>query len=221
MAHLFKINLLKRPLFPRVTSHFFTYYFPSHWRFFTSFSCFRILICLSFILSAIWASVHFCALDWFFWSSGLAVTNGVHVIVLTFKFLPPALSLELTELYIRMFKPLKVSKKHFKELTKEACLLRLAQGETYAVEEVTPADEKLSVLLKGRYWDTLFQHFSPLSRRKFIIIVIFYRLKVSCNDTFLHSISGYQFVDSPEWQANTTADGTRFQVSHLANEYKN
>lgn len=73
------------------------------------------------------------------------------MIVLTFKFLPPALSLELTELYIRMFKPLKVSKKHFKELTKEACLLRLAPGETYAVEEVTPADEKLSVLLKGRY----------------------------------------------------------------------
>ncbi len=79
------------------------------------------------------------------------MTNGVHVIVLTFKFLPPALSLELTELYIRMFKPLKVSKKHFKELTKEAILLRLAPGETYAVEEVTAADEKLSILLKGRY----------------------------------------------------------------------
>lgn len=152
---------------------------------------FRILLCLSFLVTAIWAGVHFCALDWFIWSSGLAVTNGVHVIVLSFKFLPPALSLELTELYIRMFKPLKVSKKHFKELTKEACLLRFAPGETYAVEKVTAADERLSILLKGRF-------------------------KVSCNDTFLHSVSSYQFLDSPEWQAN--AEGVKFQVTITADE---
>ncbi|XP_065225725.1 blood vessel epicardial substance-A-like [Planococcus citri] len=154
---------------------------------------FRIILTVSFVISAIWAGVHFCALDWFIWSSGLALTNSVHAVVLTFKFLPPALSLELTELYIRMFKPLKVSKKHFKELTKEACLLRLAPGETYAIEEVSPADERLSILLKGR-------------------------LKVSCNGTFLHNISSYQFIDSPEWQANVTATGTRFQVTISAEE---
>lgn len=67
------------------------------------------------------------------------------------RFLPPALSLELTELYLKLFKPLKVNKKHFQELTREARIVRLDPGEAYAVEEVTPADERLSILLKGKY----------------------------------------------------------------------
>lgn len=67
------------------------------------------------------------------------------------RFLPPALSLELTDLYLKLFKPLKVNKKHFTELTREARIVRLDPGEAYAVEEVTPADERLSILLKGKY----------------------------------------------------------------------
>lgn len=49
-----------------------------------------------------------------------------------------------------MFKPLKVSKKHFKELVKEAQLCNLETGDIYAVEDASPADEKLAILLKGR-----------------------------------------------------------------------
>lgn len=67
------------------------------------------------------------------------------------RFLPPALSLELTDLYLKLFKPLKVNKKHFQELTREARVVRLEPGEAYALEEVTPADERLSILLKGKY----------------------------------------------------------------------
>lgn len=67
------------------------------------------------------------------------------------RFLPPALSLELTDLYLKLFKPLKVNKKHFQELTREAKVVKLEPGEAYAVEEVTPADEQLSILLKGKY----------------------------------------------------------------------
>lgn len=76
--------------------------------------------------------------------------NAAHTAILTCRFLPPPLSVELTELYLKLFKPLRVSKKHFKELTREGQLLRLEPGETYAVEDVTPADERLSVLLKGK-----------------------------------------------------------------------
>lgn len=70
------------------------------------------------------------------------------------RFLPPALSLELTDLYLKQFKPLKVNKKHFQELTREATLVRLEPGEAYALEEVTPADERLSIILKGKYVPT-------------------------------------------------------------------
>lgn len=67
------------------------------------------------------------------------------------KFLPPRLNVELTELYLKQFKPFRVDKKHFKELAKEAQILKLEVGETYAVEDVTPADEKLSILLRGKW----------------------------------------------------------------------
>jgi hypothetical protein len=66
------------------------------------------------------------------------------------KFLPPALSVELMELYLRVFKPLKVSQKHFRELTREAVIVKMMPGEHYAIEEATACDERLSILLRGR-----------------------------------------------------------------------
>lgn len=50
----------------------------------------------------------------------------------------------------QVFKPLRVSKKHFKELVREAKVLTLEHGDIYAVEDVSPADERLSILLKGK-----------------------------------------------------------------------
>lgn len=50
----------------------------------------------------------------------------------------------------QVFKPLRVSKKHFKELVREAKVMNLERGDIYAVEDVSPADERLSILLKGR-----------------------------------------------------------------------
>lgn len=49
-----------------------------------------------------------------------------------------------------MFKPLRVSKKHFKELVREAKIMNLDHGDIYAVEDVSPADERLSILLRGK-----------------------------------------------------------------------
>jgi Popeye protein conserved region. len=80
----------------------------------------------------------------------LAVVNVSHAGALISIFLPPALSIELTELYIRVFNPVKISKKQFKELTSEATICKLAQGESYAIEERTSADERLSILLRGK-----------------------------------------------------------------------
>lgn len=60
------------------------------------------------------------------------------------------MSVELADLYLRLFKPLRVSKKHFSELTRDARILLLEAGEPYALEEVSPADERLSILLRGK-----------------------------------------------------------------------
>lgn len=55
-----------------------------------------------------------------------------------------------TQLFSQVFKPLRVNKKHFKELVREAKVMNLEEGDIYAVEDVSPADERLSILLKGR-----------------------------------------------------------------------
>lgn len=110
----------------------------------------RILLAVGFLLSAFWAGVHVCFYDAFVWNMLLASVNASHAGALITLFLPPALSIELTELYIRVFNPVKISKKQFKELTSEATLCKLTQGESYAVEDKTSADERLSILLRGK-----------------------------------------------------------------------
>lgn len=112
---------------------------------------FRALLFVGFLVSGLWASTDVCALDALLWYGSLALINGVHTVRLCKKFMPPALSVELMELYQRVFKPLKVSQKHFRELTREAVIVEMSPGECYAVEEATPCDERLSILLRGRY----------------------------------------------------------------------
>lgn len=111
----------------------------------------RALLFIGFLLCVIWGGFSLCGPDVFGWNILLCLVNLGHTISLTAKFLPPRLSVELTDLYLKQFKPLKVGKKHFKELTKEAQILKLQVGDTYAVEDITPADEKLSILLRGKW----------------------------------------------------------------------
>lgn len=111
---------------------------------------YRALLFIGFLISGLWASTDVCAADALLWYGSLALINCVHTLRLCKKFMPPALSLELMELYLRVFKPLKVSQKHFRELTREAAVMELSSGQCYAVEELTACDERLSILLKGR-----------------------------------------------------------------------
>lgn len=91
-----------------------------------------------------------CSGDIVTWSTILGILNFLHTVGVFAQLIPPSLSPELTELYARMFSPLKVSRKHFKELTREASIMVLEPGETYAIEEVTNADDRLSILLRGK-----------------------------------------------------------------------
>ncbi|KAJ0179944.1 hypothetical protein K1T71_004535 [Dendrolimus kikuchii] len=153
----------------------------------------RALAAAGAVLMGMWAGAEVCAPDVLAWSLALVLVNSIHTVFLIIRFLPPALSLELTDLYLKLFKPLKVNKKHFQELTREARIVRLDPGEAYAVEEMTPADERLSILIKGK-------------------------MRVSCDDTHLHYIQPYQFVDSPEWEANREQSDDVFQVTVIAEE---
>lgn len=97
-----------------------------------------------------WGGFNVCGVDILVWNLILGCVNLGHAISLILRLLPPRLSVDLTELYLKLFKPLKVGKKHFKELSQECQVLKLEKWDTYAIEEVTPADDKLSILLRGR-----------------------------------------------------------------------
>ncbi|XP_043467744.1 blood vessel epicardial substance-like isoform X2 [Leptopilina heterotoma] len=153
----------------------------------------RTFLTAGFMLSALWAGITICALDAMLWCLALGLLNGIHSLILACRFLPPALSPELAELYLKLFKPYKVSKKHFQELAKEARILKLDPGQTYATEGVSAADERLSILLRGK-------------------------LKVTCDGTHLHYVRQYQFVDSPEWEATHENLDDVFQVTIRAEE---
>ncbi|XP_060518626.1 blood vessel epicardial substance-B-like [Cylas formicarius] len=153
----------------------------------------RALLSFGYFFLAVWGGVKICAPDILLWNSIIVLLNCVHTALLTWRFLPPTLTPELTELYIKIFKPLRISKKHFKELVKEAKVMTLESGDIYAVEDISPADERLSVLLRGR-------------------------LRVTCDDTHLHFINQHQFVDSPEWEANHEQSDDVFQVTITAEE---
>ncbi|KAK0180117.1 hypothetical protein PV327_005791 [Microctonus hyperodae] len=153
----------------------------------------RTFLTAGFMLAALWAGITICALDAMLWCLALGLLNGIHSLILACRFLPPALSPELAELYLKLFKPYRVSKKHFQELAKEARILKLDPGQTYATEGVSPADERLSILLRGK-------------------------LKVTCDGTHLHYVRSYQFVDSPEWEATHENIDDVFQVTIRAEE---
>ncbi|KAK9869849.1 hypothetical protein WA026_003573 [Henosepilachna vigintioctopunctata] len=153
----------------------------------------RALLSMGYCFITIWGGVEICALDILLWNGLIVFLNVTHTAILTWRFLPPTLTLEMTDLYLKVFKPLRVSKKHFKELIREGKVMQLEKGDIYAVEDVSSADERLSILLQGK-------------------------LRVTCDDTHLHYINLYQFVDSPEWEANHDQSDDVFQVTITAEE---
>ncbi|KAG7208489.1 hypothetical protein KM043_014715 [Ampulex compressa] len=207
----------------------------------------RTFLTAGFMLAALWAGITICALDAMLWCLALGLLNGIHSLILACRFLPPALSPDLAELYLKLFKPYKVSKKHFQELAKEARILKLDPGQTYATEGVTPADERLSILLRGKSKLVAFTLFHPdnpnpqlpldftrhdalrSSNTKIIpsscanvgflkANPLRLRLKVTCDGTHLHYVRAYQFVDSPEWEAMHENIDDVFQVTIRAEE---
>ena len=46
----------------------------------------------------------------------------------------------------------------------------------------------------------------------FLSVVLYRRLRVTCDDMHLHYIEAHQFIDSPEWEANHDNSDDVFQV---------
>ncbi|XP_047482145.1 blood vessel epicardial substance-like [Penaeus chinensis] len=153
----------------------------------------RAVLSVGILLFALWAALDICAADIFAWNLSFLVVNAAHVLHLTYTVWPPRVHQDLADLYAKVFKPLRVNRQNFSALVKEATLMRLEVGDTYAVEDATAADERLSILLSGK-------------------------LRVSCDNTHLHNILPTHFIDSPEWEACADDSDELFQVTIVAEE---
>ncbi|KAL1770063.1 blood vessel epicardial substance [Sigmodon hispidus] len=101
---------------------------------------------------------------------------------------------ELSGVYHRLFEPLRVPPDLFRRLTGQFCMIQtLKKGQTYATEDKTSVDDRLSILLKGR-------------------------MKVSYRGHFLHNIYPCAFIDSPEFRSTQMHKGEKFQVTIVADD---
>ncbi|XP_069743565.1 blood vessel epicardial substance isoform X1 [Narcine bancroftii] len=141
-----------------------------------------------------WAVFYRCALDIVIWNSLFLVLNMMHLIYLLYKRRPIKINKELKVLYRKMFEPLHVPPDLFQRLTGQFCSIRtLKKDQTYAAEDKTSVDDRLSVLLKGK-------------------------MKVSYRGHFLHNIYPTAFIDSPEFRSTQLNKGEKFQVTIVAED---
>ncbi|XP_063299620.1 blood vessel epicardial substance isoform X1 [Pelobates fuscus] len=155
---------------------------------------FRGMLCLGCSFFILWAVLFRCALDIMIWNATFLILNFMHFIYLVYKKRPIKIEKELKGIYHRMFEPLHVPPELFKRLTGQFCSIQtLLKGQTYAVENKTSVDERLSILLKGR-------------------------MKVSYRGHFLHDIYPNSYIDSPEYRSTELHRGENFQVTITADD---
>ncbi|XP_072911442.1 popeye domain-containing protein 1 [Hemitrygon akajei] len=154
----------------------------------------RGMISVGCALFIAWAVFYRCALDIVIWNSLFLILNMMHLIYLLYKKRPIKLNKELKVLYRRMFEPLHVPPDLFQRLTGQFCsIMTLKKHQTYAAEDKTSVDDRLSILLKGK-------------------------MKVSYRGHFLHNIYPTAFIDSPEFRSTQLNKGEKFQVTIVADD---
>ncbi|KAG8522098.1 Blood vessel epicardial substance [Galemys pyrenaicus] len=148
----------------------------------------RGLLSIGCVLYIIWATLYRCALDIVIWNSVFLSVNILHLSYLVYKKRPVKIEKELSGIYRRLFEPLRVPPDLFRRLTGQFCMIQtLKKGQTYAIEDKTSVDDRLSILLKGK-------------------------MKVSYRGHFLHNIYPCAFIDSPEFRSTQMHKGEKFQV---------
>eukprot|EP00062_Callorhinchus_milii_P013875 gi/632962479/ref/XP_007897335.1/ PREDICTED: blood vessel epicardial substance [Callorhinchus milii] len=154
----------------------------------------RAMISAACALFIIWAILYQCALDIMIWNTLFLLLNMLHFLYLVYKRRPIKIDKELKALYRRMFDPLHVPPEMFQRLTGQFCnIMTLQKDQTYAAEDKTCVDVRLSVLLKGK-------------------------MKVSYRGHFLHNIYPNAFIDSPEFRSTQMNKGEKFQVTIVAED---
>ncbi|XP_052754848.1 blood vessel epicardial substance-like isoform X1 [Galleria mellonella] len=151
----------------------------------------RVALIIGCAFSGMWAWSVECYLDGVLWNSAFIVINFVYFSVHFYLMKPIKFHKDIEEVYVALFKPLRVSRRQFRRVL--MCMRNVRHlkcHELYAHEKVTKVDS-LSLVLSGK-------------------------LVVSQNQRALHIVFPHHFLDSPEWFGVSTDE--YFQVSIMAME---
>ncbi|XP_028025858.1 blood vessel epicardial substance-like isoform X2 [Bombyx mandarina] len=151
----------------------------------------RVGLMMGCAFSGMWAWSVECYLDAVLWNSVFILINFVYFSYQFYLMRPIKFHKEIEEVYLALFKPLRVSRRQFRRVL--MCMRNVRHlkcHELYAHEKVTKVDS-LSLVLSGK-------------------------LVVSQNQRALHIVFPHHFLDSPEWFGVSTDD--YFQVSIMAME---
>ncbi|CAK1585144.1 unnamed protein product [Parnassius mnemosyne] len=151
----------------------------------------RVALILGCAFSGMWAWSVECYLDAVLWNCAFIVINFVYFAVQFYLMRPIKFHKDIEEVYVALFKPLRVSRRQFRRVL--MCMRNVRHlkcHELYAHEKVTKVDS-LSLVLSGK-------------------------LVVSQNQRALHIVFPHHFLDSPEWFGVSTDE--YFQVSIMAME---
>ncbi|XP_040576770.1 popeye domain-containing protein 3 isoform X2 [Lepeophtheirus salmonis] len=143
------------------------------------------------ICGIIWALVPLILTEALVWMIIIFVICALRIFYTCYQLKPILFDPEIEEVYVKLFKPLRLSAKQFHNILK--CMrgiVSLTPGEELVTEKVTRVDS-LSLVLSGRL------------------------LVTQCGKP-LHFVLPHQFIDSPEWFGVTTDEF--FQISATALE---
>ena len=110
----------------------------------------RLMLNFGFLFLVIWSAVFICMPDVLAWNIVFLSVNMFHLAYLGYQIIPQRFSKTCEDAYAKIFKPLKVSRKQFRDIAEFGNILVLAKGAVYAKEGQSRCGQKLSMLLKGR-----------------------------------------------------------------------
>ena len=110
----------------------------------------RLMLNFGFLFLVIWSAVFICMPDVFAWNLVFLFVNMFHLAYLGYQIIPQRFSKTCEDVYAKTFKPLKVSRRQFRDIAQFGNILVLAKGAVYAKEGNSRCGQKLSMLLKGR-----------------------------------------------------------------------
>ncbi|CAG0892260.1 unnamed protein product [Darwinula stevensoni] len=151
----------------------------------------RFLLFVGCAFNGLWGWMVVCSFDAVIFSAVFMLLHFIHLSALAYQLQPIKFPHEIEQVFLRLFFPLQVSRSQFKRILTGIKGVDMVSAKEIVIQEGQSHVENLSLVLSGRFL-------------------------VSQKGQHLHTVSPFQFLDSPEWF--TSATNHKFQVSVMAVE---